>query len=108
MHKVHVIIKSTLKKLGLGWAVVAHIFNPSTWEAEAGRFLSLRPAWSTEHVPSQPGLHRETLSQKKKKTKKEIRFKEGYYSLLDLGQGWWSWTQTHKLQDRWKDGHPHF
>jgi hypothetical protein len=23
-------------------------FNPSTWEAEAGRFLSSRPAWSTE------------------------------------------------------------
>jgi hypothetical protein len=30
------------------WAVVAHAFNPSTWEAEAGGFLSLRPAWSTE------------------------------------------------------------
>jgi hypothetical protein len=29
-------------------AVVAHTFNPSTWEAEAGGFLSLRPAWSTE------------------------------------------------------------
>jgi hypothetical protein len=29
-------------------AVVAHAFNPSTGEAEAGRFLSLRPAWSTE------------------------------------------------------------
>jgi hypothetical protein len=28
--------------------VVAHIFNPSTWEAEAGGFLSSRPAWSTE------------------------------------------------------------
>ena len=28
--------------------VVAHAFNPSTWEAEAGRFLSSRPAWSTE------------------------------------------------------------
>ena len=27
--------------------VVAHTFNPSAWEAEAGRFLSLRPAWST-------------------------------------------------------------
>jgi major histocompatibility complex class I len=26
---------------------VAHAFNPSTWEAEAGRFLSSRPAWST-------------------------------------------------------------
>jgi hypothetical protein len=28
--------------------VVAHAFNPSTWEAEAGEFLSLRPAGSTE------------------------------------------------------------
>jgi major histocompatibility complex class I len=27
---------------------VAHVFNPSTREAEAGRFLSSRPAWSTE------------------------------------------------------------
>jgi hypothetical protein len=30
------------------WEVVAHAFNPSTWEAEAGGFLSSRPAWSTE------------------------------------------------------------
>jgi hypothetical protein len=51
------------------WAVVAHAFNPSTWEAEAGGFLSSRPVWSTESVPGQPGLHRETLSQKKKKKK---------------------------------------
>jgi hypothetical protein len=29
-------------------AVVVHTFNPSTWEAEAGGFLSLRPAWSIE------------------------------------------------------------
>jgi hypothetical protein len=28
--------------------MVAHAFDPSTWEAEAGGFLSLRPAWSTE------------------------------------------------------------
>jgi hypothetical protein len=46
--------------------VVAHAFNPSTWEAEAGGFLSSRPAWSTEQVPGQPGLHRETLSRKTK------------------------------------------
>jgi hypothetical protein len=26
--------------------------------------LSLRPAWSTEGVPEQPGLYREILSQK--------------------------------------------
>jgi major histocompatibility complex class I len=34
------------KKKELG--VVVHAFNPSTWEAEAGEFLSSRPAWSTE------------------------------------------------------------
>jgi hypothetical protein len=28
--------------------MVAHAFNPSTREAEAAGFLSLRPAWSTE------------------------------------------------------------
>jgi hypothetical protein len=28
--------------------VVANAFNPSTWEAEAGGFLSSRPAWSTK------------------------------------------------------------
>jgi hypothetical protein len=53
------------------WAVVAHAFNPSTWEAEAGGFLSSRPAWSTEWVPGQPGLYRETLSRKTKKKKKK-------------------------------------
>jgi hypothetical protein len=31
-----------------GQAVVVHAFNPSTWEAEAGKFLSSRPAWSTK------------------------------------------------------------
>jgi hypothetical protein len=30
------------------WEVVAHAFNPSTWEAEAGGFLSSRPAWATK------------------------------------------------------------
>jgi hypothetical protein len=36
--------KKGIKQLGL----VAHAFHPSIWEAEAGRFLSLRPAWSTK------------------------------------------------------------
>jgi hypothetical protein len=47
--------------------VVAHPFNPSTWEA--GGFLSSRPAWSTKWVPGPPGLYRETLSRKKQKQK---------------------------------------
>jgi hypothetical protein len=29
-------------------AMVAHAFNPSTWEGEVGRFLSLRPVCYTE------------------------------------------------------------
>jgi hypothetical protein len=55
--------------------VVAHAFNPSTQEAEAGGFLSSRPAWSTELVPGQPGLYRETLSQKIKKKRKQNKTK---------------------------------
>jgi hypothetical protein len=47
------------------WAVA------STWEAEAGGFQGLRLAWSTEWVPGQPGLYRETLSWKKKMKKKK-------------------------------------
>ena len=57
---------------------LTHAFNPSTWEAKTGGFLSSRPALSTEGVPGQPGLCRETLSrkqtnksQKKKKKKKQ-------------------------------------
>jgi hypothetical protein len=49
--------------------MVVHIFNASTQEAEAGRYLSSRSAWSTQWVLGQPGLHRETLSQKQNKTK---------------------------------------
>jgi hypothetical protein len=56
--------------------MVAHTFNPSTREAEAGRFLSLRPAWSTKWVSGQPGLYRETLSRKtKKKERKKCTLK---------------------------------
>jgi hypothetical protein len=29
------------------WVMIVHTLNPSTWKAEAGRFLSLRPAWTT-------------------------------------------------------------
>ena len=48
----------------------------STQEAEAGGFLSSRPAWSTEWVAGQPGLHRETLSRKNKNKTKTKQKKE--------------------------------
>jgi hypothetical protein len=64
-----VIIYFNIKICYFGQGVVAHAFNPSIQEAEAGGFLSLRPAWSTKWGPRQPGLYKETLSKKKKKTK---------------------------------------
>jgi hypothetical protein len=63
---------------------VAHAFNPSTWEAEAGKFLSSRPAWSTKSVPGQPGLRRETLSQKTKKKKNKKTEALGDFVITDL------------------------
>jgi hypothetical protein len=37
-----------LKATTTSQVVVAHAFNPSTQEAEAGGFLSSKPAWSTK------------------------------------------------------------
>jgi hypothetical protein len=64
---------------------VVHVFNPSTQEAEAAGSPSSRPAWSTDQVPGQIGLNRETLSQsalipalqKKKKKKKKKKKRKG-------------------------------
>lgn len=50
----------TFDCLQLDW--VTHALNPSR-EAEAGRCLSLSPAWSVDLVLGQQELHKETLSQ---------------------------------------------
>jgi hypothetical protein len=77
IHTDLVLCIETFHKLRLhSWAVVAHASNPSTWEAEAGGFLSSRSVWSTEWVPGQPGLHRETLSQTNKQTNKNKKQKQ--------------------------------
>jgi hypothetical protein len=46
--------------------------NPSTQRAEAGRFL----------VPDQPGLHRETLSQKDLKKKGPTKYSQSSLSFF--------------------------
>jgi len=48
--------------------VVAHAFNPSTWETEADGFLSSRPARATQRKPVS-----KNQKQKKKKKKKRRR-----------------------------------
>jgi hypothetical protein len=42
------IFHTKVKEFNMELGVVAHVFNPSTWEAEAGGFQSSRPAWSTK------------------------------------------------------------
>jgi hypothetical protein len=56
------------------WATVTHSFNPSIQEAEPGKALSSRPAWSSERILGQPGPHRETPSWGKKKVVMKIIF----------------------------------
>ena len=69
----------------MGPGVVVHAFNHSTREAEAGVFLSSRPAWSTKWVPGQPGLYRETLSKKKKKKKKHEVEIPNHLNIVQIG-----------------------
>ena len=54
------------------WAVVVHTFNPSTWEAEAGRFLNSRPAGlQSEFQDSKSYTEKPCLGKEKKKKKKK-------------------------------------
>jgi hypothetical protein len=50
---------------------VAHAFNLSTWEAEAGGFLSSRPAWSTVSSRTARATQRNPVSKNQKKKKKK-------------------------------------
>jgi hypothetical protein len=73
-------ISFSLKSTENGPVVVVHAFNPSTWEAKAGGFLSSRTAWSTKWVPGQPGLYRETLSRKTKTNKQTNKQTQKMYN----------------------------
>jgi hypothetical protein len=62
--------------------VAAESFDPGTWETEADRSLSLRPAWSTEFQDSQGYTEKPCLKKDKNKRggggaekgEEEIRF----------------------------------
>ena len=62
-----------------------------------GGSLSLKSAWSTERVPGQPELHRETLSQTKQANKKDGNFKKSWnvlYCAININLP--SWGQIRK------------
>jgi hypothetical protein len=62
---------------------VAHAFNPSTPEIEAGRSLIFTPAWSTECVPGQASQdYTEKLSWKSKKKKRAKNLNSKYFITL--------------------------
>ena len=49
---------------------VGHAFQPRTWEAEAARSLSLRPAWSTGYT-EKPCIEKTKTTKTKTKPKRE-------------------------------------
>jgi hypothetical protein len=57
--------------------------------------VSLKPAWSRDQVPGQPGIHRETLSQKKQKQQD----KENGLEYFDVKENYHTHTHTYT--------HPH-
>jgi hypothetical protein len=65
MHCFHV----SVKRKTCSRAEVVHAFNPSTWEAEADRSLSLRPAWATQRNPVSKNKQTNKKTEKKEKEK---------------------------------------
>jgi hypothetical protein len=55
--------------------VVVHAFNPSTWEAEAGGFLSLRPAGLQSEFQDSQGYTEKPYLEKTKQTNKQTNKK---------------------------------
>jgi hypothetical protein len=57
----------------ISWAVVVHTFNPSTREAEAGRFLEFEPGLQSEFQEGQGYTEKPCLEkQKNPKTNKKL------------------------------------
>jgi hypothetical protein len=76
LSRVHTLLKSCFEFVNQivakGWAMVAHSFNSSTWEAETGVFK----ASLVYRVPGQPRLYREKPVSKNKKKKKQKKNKK--------------------------------
>jgi transcription elongation factor len=78
-------ISSTLKT-NKQPGMVAHAFNPSTWEAEAGRFLSSSPAWSTSRTAR---ATEKPCLEKQNKTNQPTKQTKQKSPLLNLHLSFW-------------------
>ena len=68
---------------------VVHAFNPSTWDAEANRFLSSRPAWSTKWIPRQPDYTEKPCLKKPKPKPKKRKQKEQKQKQQNQNKPFW-------------------
>jgi hypothetical protein len=84
-------------------AVVVHASNPSTWEAEAGRVLSLRPGQERNSLQSDSQGYTEKVCLKKTKKEKENKRNSDFgCSLLVLpSRGVGGIAPASCLQPRW-------
>jgi hypothetical protein len=82
---------SFLKIDAVSRAVVAHAFNPSTWEAEAGRFLSSsQPGLQSEFQDSQGYTEKPCLEKTKNKKSMLLRMYNGtfvFFKNTKIGAG---------------------
>jgi hypothetical protein len=66
--------------------MVEHTINPSTREAEAGRFLGSRPTWSTEFQDNQGYSEKPCLEKTKKQTTKKTQQQQKEDSIQGAGE----------------------
>jgi hypothetical protein len=67
--------------------LVAHAFNPSTREAEVGRYLSSRPAWSIQRNPVSKNKTKNKQTKKPKNQTKQTNKKSGVRAKQRLFNG---------------------
>ena len=72
-------------------------FPISFWEAEAGAFVSSKPAWPTEQVSGQPALHRETLPLHWGNKGEAYQTRApGHLPYTEGSHGWGTWSQLRR------------
>ena len=73
--------------------IVEHDCDPNPWEAVEGGAPRSNPDWSTKHIQGKSWLHREILSQKRKRNKeyKQIKAPTEMFPIQAGALGFWWW-----------------